>query len=134
LMLRREISAAGKSRAFVNDTPVNLSVMKSLGDHLVDMHQQHESQEISTTQFQLSLLDSMAQQEQEVTDYRNRFLDYRQHVLRWQQLNEQHLKETQELDYLNFQLNELSNASLKEEEQESLEQEQQQLEHAEEIQ
>lgn len=134
LMLRREISAAGKSRAFVNDTPVNLSVMKSLGDHLVDMHQQHESQEISTTQFQLSLLDSMAQQEQEVTDYRNQFLDYRQNVLRWQQLNEQHLKETQELDYLNFQLSELSNASLKEEEQESLEQEQQQLEHAEEIQ
>ena len=134
LMLRREISAAGKSRAFINDTPVNLSVMKSLGDHLVDMHQQQESQEISTTQFQLSLLDSLAQQEQEVRDYRNQFQTYQQQVLRGQQLSEQHLKETQELDYLNFQLGELSNASLKENEQESLEQEQQQLEHAEEIQ
>ena len=134
LVLRREISAAGKSRAFINDTPVNLSEMKSLGDHLVDMHQQHESQEISTTQFQLSLLDSLAQQEGTVKEFRNQFQKYQQNVLQWQDLQEQHIRETQELDYLNFQLNELSNASLKENEQESLEQEQQQLEHAEEIQ
>jgi len=133
LTLRREISSAGKSRAFINDTPVNLPVMKLLGDHLVDMHQQHESQEISTSQFQLALLDSLSSQERPVKDFRNQFQKYQQNVLRWQQLNDEHERETQELDYLNFQLNELSNADLKFGEQYMLEQEQQQLQHAEEI-
>src|SRR6185295_16324867 len=131
--LRREISSAGKSRAFINDTPVNLPVMKLLGDHLVDMHQQHESQGISTSQFQLALLDSLSSQERPVKDFRNQFQKYQQNVLRWQQLNDEHERETQELDYLNFQLNELSNADLKFGEQYMLEQEQQQLQHAEEI-
>lgn len=134
LTLRREISPAGKSRAFINDTPVNLPVMKQLGDLLVDMHQQHESQEISTTQFQLSLLDSLAKQEQAVKKYRSDFTDYQKKMQELLRLKEQHLRETQELDYLHFQLNELSAATLKNDEQETLEMELQQLEHAEEIQ
>lgn len=134
IVLRREISPAGKSRAFINDTPVNLPVMKLLGDSLVDMHQQHESKEISTSQFQLSLLDSLAQHESEVKAYRKSFVQYQIAIARWSELNGQNLREMQELDYLNFQLNELSDAALNTDEQEILEQEQHQLEHAEEIQ
>lgn len=134
LTLRREISPAGKSRAFINDTPVNLPVLKQLGDLLVDMHQQHESQEISTARFQQSLLDSLAKQEQAVKKYRREFTDYQKKMQDLLRLKEQHLRETQELDYLHFQLQELSAAALKAGEQETLEAELQQLEHAEEIQ
>jgi DNA repair protein RecN (Recombination protein N) len=134
IVLRREISPAGKSRAFINDTPVNLPVMKLLGDSLVDMHQQHESQDISTMRFQLSLLDSLARQDAEVKAYRKSYAQHQMEIARSNELNARHLQETEELDYLNFQLNELSGAGLKLDEQELLEQEQQQLEHAEEIQ
>lgn len=134
LILRREISAAGKSRAFVNDTPVNLSVMKTLGENLVDLHQQHESQEISSSQFQLSVLDSMAQQEDVVKEYKRNFSGFQKKQTELEKLQQQHDREAQELDYLHFQLNELSNAALKENEDKELESEQQQLEHAEEIQ
>lgn len=133
LILRREVLTAGKSRAFINDTPVNLSVMRSLGDQLVDMHNQHESQELSSTQFQITLLDSMAKQEAEVMRYRIRFHAYQEDLKKSRQLRDQHLRETQELDYLSFQLQELTAASLKDGEQETSEQELQQLEHAEDI-
>lgn len=133
LILRREVSSAGKSRAFINDTPVNLSLMKLLGDQLVDMHNQHESQELSTSLFQLTLLDSLARQETAARQFRTRFFSYQEDVNRRNELQEQHLREVQELDYLSFQLAELSNAALKENEQESLEQDLKQLEHAEEI-
>lgn len=78
LILRREVLAAGKSRAFINDTPVNLSVMKSLGDQLVDMHNQHESHELNTTQFQITILDSLAKQESATQEFRMRFLAYQE--------------------------------------------------------
>ncbi|MEO6167318.1 MAG: DNA repair protein RecN [Chitinophagales bacterium] len=133
LILRREILAAGKSRAFINDTPVNLSVMKSLGDQLVDMHNQHESQELSTSQFQITLLDSLAKQESSSRQFRTSFFSYQENLNRSNQLREQHLRETQELDYLSFQLDELTQATLNANEQESAEQELKQLEHAEEI-
>lgn len=133
LILRREILPAGKSRAFINDTPVNLSVMKALGDQLVDMHNQHESQELSTSQFQITLLDSLAKQEQVSNQFRSGFFSYQEDLNRSNQLRDQHQRETQELDYLNFQLGELSNAALKADEQESAEQELKQLENAEEI-
>jgi len=133
LTLRREIASTGKSRAFVNDTPVNLSVMKFLGEQLVDMHQQHESQEISTAQFQLSLLDSLTESEDTVAEFRKNFFDHQKKLNRLNQLREQHRREAEELDYLNFQLGEISNASLKEGEQENLQSEEQQLEHAGEI-
>jgi len=92
-LLRREISAAGKSRAFINDTPVNLPEMKLLGDHLVDMHQQHESQEISTSQFQLALPGFTGTAGTERERVPDKFQTYQQNVSRWQQLNEQHEKE-----------------------------------------
>lgn len=133
LILRREVMTAGKSRAFINDTPVNLSVMKLLGDLLVDMHNQHESQELSTTQFQITLLDSLARQDAEALQYRSRFNTYQENLKKLKELKDQHLRETQELDYLSFQLNELTAASLKDGEQEMAEQELRQLEHAEDI-
>ena len=133
LILRREILPAGKSRAFINDTPVNLSVMKMLGDQLVDMHNQHESQELSTSSFQITLLDSLAKQEPSARQFRIRFISYQEDAIRAGQLRAQHQRETQELDYLTFQLTELTNAALKTGEQETAEQELKQLEHAEEI-
>lgn len=133
LILRREVLAAGKSRAFINDTPVNLLVMKSLGDQLVDMHNQHESHELSTTQFQITLLDSLARQQLLTEQYHSRFLSYREMLNKLVLMRDHHHRETQELDYLAFQFNELSNASLKAEEQELLELELRQLEHTEEI-
>ncbi|MGB3076796.1 MAG: AAA family ATPase, partial [Chitinophagales bacterium] len=133
LILRREVLAAGKSRAFINDTPVNLSVMKSLGDQLVDMHNQHESHELNTTQFQITILDSLAKQESATQEFRMRFLAYQENLKRSNHLRDHHQRETQELDYLSFQLKELANATLKDNEQEPAEQELKQLEHAEEI-
>ncbi len=133
LMLRRELSPTGKSRAFINDTPVTLLMMKSLGDQLVDTHNQLQSHELTTTQFQLALLDSLAGQEEDVAQFRIRYKSYYENLIRRDALREQHLREVQELDYLNFQYNELSSISLVEREDEMLEQEQKQLEHIEEI-
>ncbi len=133
LILRREILPAGKSRAFINDTPVNLVLMKALGDQLVDMHNQHESQELSTASFQITLLDSLAKQESAARQFRAQFLSYQESLSRAAHLRSQHQRETQELDYLTFQLNELTNAVLKPGEQETAELELKQLEHAEEI-
>lgn len=133
LILRRELLTGGKSRAFINDTPVNLSLMKSLGDQLVDMHNQHEAQELSTSRFQITLLDSLAGHEALAMQFRQRFVAYQEGMKKTALLREQHQREMQELDYLTFQLDELGNAALKDGEQETAEQELKQLEHAEEI-
>ncbi|MBA3647612.1 MAG: DNA repair protein RecN [Chitinophagales bacterium] len=133
LIFRREVSASGKSRAFINDTPVNLSVMKELGDQLVDMHSQHQSQELNSSLFPLLLLDSLSKQGDAVKNFTRLFQDYQAHLRRWKELDEQNIRENKELDYLNFQLKEFSSVSLKVDDQVLLEEEQKQLEHAEEI-
>ncbi|MBA2422551.1 MAG: DNA repair protein RecN [Chitinophagales bacterium] len=133
LILRRELSSAGKSRAFINDTPVTLFVMKSLGNLLVDTHNQLQSQELTTMHFQLALLDSLAKHEEEVAQFRIRFKSYIENGNRRDALREQHMREVKELDYLNFQYSELAGVSLVDREDEILEQEQKLLEHTEEI-
>src|SRR5215831_9304073 len=86
ITLHREISPAGKSRAFINDTPVNLSQLKKLGDLLVDMHIQHETRDLITASFQLALLDSLGGQTEQVRDFEKQYQSHATHLKRWEEL------------------------------------------------
>lgn len=132
-ILRREISADGKSRAFVNDTPVTLNQLKALGEQLIDIHSQHATLEINTEAFQLLTLDNVAQNEYLLQQYKNCFARYKRAHQAWRQLKEDVQQADTEADYNQFLFNELEEAKLQADEQEALEQEQQQLSHAEEI-
>ncbi|MES2837720.1 MAG: DNA repair protein RecN [Bacteroidota bacterium] len=133
-IIRREINPAGSSRAFVNDSPVNLSVLKELGIRLMDIHSQHETLSINQENFQLNLLDVFADKESELQNYKEKFKKYKQLQNELQQLIEEENKAKKESDYFQFQFNELEEASLKPNEQEQLEEEQQTLANAENIQ
>lgn len=132
-ILRREITPAGKSRAFINDTPVNLKVLRSLGLKLIDIHSQHQNLELGNQKFQLDLIDSVAGTQVQLNTYKTMFLEYK--TLK-QDLAETKLKAEKakaDLDYYQFQFVQLEEAALKENEQEELEHELEQLTHAEEI-
>jgi len=122
-VLRREISADGKSRAFVNDTPVNLNSLKSLGEKLIDIHSQHATLEINDPEFQLLIVDSVTKHNDLLNDYRTKFKAYKKSTLRLQQLIEESDKAKADLDYFQFQFDELEKANLSGDEQELLEQE-----------
>ena len=132
-VLRREISADGKSRAFVNDTPVNLASLKQLGEKLIDIHSQHATAEINNPEFQLLVVDSITNHAELLDKYHNAFFTYKKSSTQLQQLIEESEKAKQEEDYLQFQFDELEKASLVEDEQEQLEQELYALNNAEEI-
>lgn len=132
-ILRREISHDGKSRAFVNDSPVTLNILKALGERLIDIHSQHATLQVSTTAFQLMVLDSVAQNKQLLGEYTKSFTRYREISAALGQLKEAQQKSDAESDYHQFLFDELSNARLQPGEQAQLEAEQDQLEHAEEI-
>jgi DNA repair protein RecN (Recombination protein N) len=132
-ILRREISADGKSRAFVNDTPVNLTIIKALGEKLIDIHSQHATLEINDPEFQLFVVDSAAKHGDLLTDYRSKFRAYRKATTKLQQLISESDKAKSDLDYYQFQFDELEKAGLAEDEQEKLEQELYTLNNAEEI-
>ncbi|HVW94597.1 MAG TPA: DNA repair protein RecN [Mucilaginibacter sp.] len=122
-VLRREISADGKSRAFVNDTPVNLSALKALGEKLIDIHSQHATLEINDPEFQLLVIDAVAGHSDLLDDYRNKFRAYKKSTAKLTQLKEESAKAKADLDYYQFQFDELEKAGLSADEQESLEQE-----------
>jgi DNA repair protein RecN (Recombination protein N) len=122
-VLRREISADGKSRAFVNDTPVNLNSLKALGEKLIDIHSQHATLEINDPEFQLLIVDSVAKHDELLNDYRTKFKAYKKATSRLQQLIEESDKAKADLDYFQFQFDELEKATLSADEQELLEQE-----------
>lgn len=132
-ILRREISIDGKSRAFINDTPVILNILKQVGEKLIDIHSQNATQEINDSEFQLLIVDSLANHTQLLTDYRNGFKKLKKNNQLLKELindaNEAHKKQ----DYEQFLFNELEQANLKEGEQEDLEQELEKLTHAETI-
>lgn len=132
-ILRREISIDGKSRAFINDTPVTLSVMKQLGEKLIDIHSQHATLELNDPGFQLAVVDGLADHETILATYRQKFRAYKrsQEKLSELQLNAEEARNKQ--DYEQFLFNELDNASLQTDEQESLENELQALNNAESI-
>ncbi|MGF7081120.1 DNA repair protein RecN [Mucilaginibacter sp. UYCu711] len=132
-VLRREISADGKSRSFVNDTPVNLNAMKLLGEKLIDIHSQHATLEINDPEFQLLVVDSVAKHPDLLAEYQTGFRAYKKSTSKLQQLIEESDKAKADLDYYQFQYDELEKAGLAPDEQEQLEQELYALNNAEEI-
>jgi DNA repair protein RecN (Recombination protein N) len=132
-VLRREISADGKSRSFVNDTPVNLSSLKLLGEKLIDIHSQHATMEINDPDFQLLVVDSVAKHPDLLNEYQTKFRAYKKSTAKLQQLIDESDKAKADLDYYQFQFDELEKAGLAADEQEQLEHELYALNNAEEI-
>lgn len=132
-IIRREISVDGKSRAFVNDSPVTLSVLKQLGERLIDIHSQHATLQITTEDFQLFVLDSIANNEERLITFRQEWKELKKLDKQSREIKEQIATANAELDYNQFLFDELDKLSVQSGEVKSLEAEQQQLENAEEI-
>jgi len=132
-ILRREISPAGKSRAFINDTPVTLKTMQDMAFRLIDIHSQHQNLELGNQQFQLNLVDLVAGNGELVSAYGKVYRSCQQQEKTLGELKERAEKSKADLDYLRFQFQQLEEARLKENEQQDLESEQSTLEHAEDI-
>ncbi len=132
-IFRRELSPQKKSRAFINDTPVALQAMKEIGSQLVDIHSQHDSLLLTDADFQLRLLDDIAQNNSLLTDYQEEYGNYNQLKRSLNDLKEMATKNTAENDYLKFQLDELDKADLKEGEYTEIEQTLSVMENSEEI-
>lgn len=132
-VLRREISANGKSRAFVNDTPVTLDVLKKVAGRLMDIHSQHETLELGSRTFQLKLIDSFAGNAKAKAEYEQSWNDFVTAQKAYTELKQQANTLNQEADFIRFQLQELSKADLHESEQAELESELKIQENAEEI-
>ncbi len=133
-IIRREIAANGKSRAFINDTPVSLQQLKELGLQLVDIVSQHQTLQLNDTAFQLQIVDAIAETENELNAYKNLFSQFKQAEKKLHDLQEREAKARQDEDYFRFILNELNEANLQTDEQEILEKEIDSLSHAEIIQ
>lgn len=132
--IRREIAPAGKSRAFINDTPVNLNQIQELSEQLVDIHSQHENLNLNDLNFQLKVLDAFADTEKELSSYKTIYAEYKKIERKLSELKLISEQEKSEFDYLQFRFDELENAKLTEGEQETAEEEYKTLTHAEEIQ
>ena len=132
-ILRREVYASGKSRAFINDTPASLVQMKELGEQLIDVHSQHQNLLLNKEGFQLSVLDLLAHDEDELSKYRSLHREWKQVQQDLEQLVALAEKNKADEDYIRFQLEQLEDAHLATGEQEELEQEADTLSHAEEI-
>ena len=132
-IFRRELNPQKKSRAFINDTPVALQVMKEIGSQLVDIHSQHDSLLLTDADFQLRLLDDIAQNDGILTDYQAEYSKYNSLKRKLNDLKDMAVKNTAENDYLKFQLDELDKAQLKEGEYTDIEQTLIVMENAEEI-
>jgi DNA repair protein RecN (Recombination protein N) len=132
-ILRREITPSGKSRAFINDTPVNLKTLRELALQLIDIHSQHQNLELGNRKFQLNLVDTVAGTGEILSEYRRLYQHFVSSKKNLDTLIEKSEKERADLDYWQFQFNQLDEAALKENEQEELETELEQLTHAEEI-
>jgi DNA repair protein RecN (Recombination protein N) len=131
--LRSEINPAGKSRAFINDTPVTINLLKELGDRLIDIHSQHQTLMLNDNSFQLNLIDSFSGTAKLKLEYRETYLNFRKLKKEYSVIKEKADKNRADLEYYQFQYNQLEEAKLKSGEQEELETEQELLGHAEEI-
>ena len=131
--LRREINPKGKSRAFINDSPVSLNILKELGSRLIDIHSQHETITINKSEFQMAVVDGFAGIQHEVSNYTNRFLEYKKLNEKLNELQGREKKAKSEKDYFSFLLEELSEAGLSKDEQGELETDLKLLNNAEEI-
>lgn len=133
MVIRREITPSGKSRAFVNDTPVTLNILQDLSSTLVDLHQQFENLDIHQVSFQLRLLDALAENKGLLANYQRRFFQYQANRRRLAEFIRRNDSAAKELDFLNFQLEEFNAAQLRAGEQEDLEEELSRLTNAEDI-
>jgi len=132
-IIRRELTAAGKSRAFINDTPVALTMLKELGERLVDVHSQHQNLLLNKQDFQLSVVDVIANDAKEQDDYTKTYAHYQELRKEEQRLREEIEQGRQSVDFMQFQYDELSNARLSDGEQEELEQRSETMSHSEDI-
>lgn len=132
-ILRREITPAGKSRAFINDTPVNLKTLRELGLKLIDIHSQHQNLDLISQKFQLELVDTIAKSENQLSKYQAIFNNYQKAKKMLEEIIVKSEKAKADLDYYQFQFKQLEEANLKPEEQDKLEAELEKLNHAEEI-
>ena len=132
-ILRREVSANGKSRAFINDTPVSLTQIRTLGDKLIDVHSQHQNLLLNKEGFQLNILDILAQDEKQLSDYQILYNQYKKISNELETCIHEAEESRKEEDYIRFQLQQLEDADLKKDECPSLEQEAETLTHAEDI-
>jgi DNA repair protein RecN (Recombination protein N) len=131
--LRREILSNGKSRAFINDTPVNLKVLRDLAMRLLDIHSQHQTLQINDTGFQLEIVDRFAETQMELTEYRSVYKAYSESIQKLNRLTAEALEARKEMDFIQFQLEELESIKLEEIEEESIEESFQLLTNAEDI-
>lgn len=133
LIIRREITTTGKSRAFVNDTPVNLKILQSLSSSLVDLHLQFDTLDIHEVSFQLRMIDALANNKDILADYQEKFAAYQADKNKLARLENQQKRAEQETEFLQFQLDELQALQLQAGEQETLEEELERLTNAEDI-
>ena len=132
-IIRRELTSAGKSRAFINDTPASLTQLKELGEQLLDVHSQHKNLLLGKEDFQLNVLDIVANHQETLDAYKTEYQSYRRLSKQLEEALEEAEASKEDEDYLRFQVNQLADANLKEGEQEELEEEAETLEHAEDI-
>jgi DNA repair protein RecN (Recombination protein N) len=132
-IIRRELTNSGKSRAFINDTPVGLNVVRDLSLRLIDIHSQHENLLLSNVGYQLDVVDTIAQNSKLLTAYRQTYLTWRNLKAELKKLQDTVEKQTSDIDYIQFQFQQLTDANLTENEQTELEFEQETLSHAEDI-
>lgn len=132
--IRREVSDNGKTRAFVNDTPVNLQQLKNISSRLIDIHSQHENLLLNESGFQMHIVDALAKDEKELSDYSTRFEVYKKAETELEELRGKAEKYRSDHEYLQFQFDKLHEAALKEGEQIELESELEMLNHSEEVQ
>ncbi len=132
-LIRREIGSNGKSRAFINDVPVNLELLTELGNKLIDIHSQHQNLSLANSAFQMKVIDSYARTGKVLEHYRHCYEEYCKALKDYNELTEEAARSRSELDYYTYQYNQLGEAKLTDGEQEELEAEQERLTHAEEI-
>lgn len=132
-IIRRELTSMGKSRAFINDTPMPLTTMKELGERLIDIHSQHQNLLLQKEDFQLNVVDIIAQDNNQLKKYQAIYQDYLNAYKNLETLKAQIIKNKEEEEFLRFQFKELDEAQIEKDEQAQLENEAETLSHAEEI-
>jgi DNA repair protein RecN (Recombination protein N) len=133
VVVRREINTQGKSRAFINDTPVSLSILREFSSRLVIIHSQYNTLELREKEFQLDVLDCLAGLEEERKNYLKKYLDWKTHKLELEKLKSEFLDQSKLLDYNQFQLSELEALNLRQVDYLRIEEELNEIEHAEEL-
>ena len=132
-IVRREITAAGKSRAFINDTPVPLSLLKELGESLIDVHSQHQNLLLGRQDFQLSVIDIIANDHYELDKYRSAYTEMKDKERELKRVKDEIENNRSQADFMQYQYDELDAARLVDGEQEDLEQKAERMSHSEEI-